>query len=127
MNELEIAAGLCPTPGYRYTQRVDDQLLVAGQVPHDEHGDLVGANEPAAQARQCLDNLRLLLEVHAFEVTDIRQLKIYVVGDSTALSAAWDAVTAWFDHDVPPATLLGVSRLGYHDQVVEIDATIIAQ
>lgn len=126
MNELEIAAGLCPTPGYRYAERVNNQLLVAGQVPYDRHGNLVGEDEPAAQARQCLDNLRLLLEAHAFIVADIRQLKIYVVGDNTAISAAWDAVTAWFDDDVPPATLLGVARLGYHRQVVEIDATIIA-
>lgn len=127
MNELEIAAGLSQTPGYRYAERVGDQLLVAGQVPHDQHGNLVGANEPAAQARQCLDNLGLVIEAHAFKVTDIRQLKIYVVGDSNALSATWEAVAAWFNHDVPPATLLGVSRLGYHHQVVEIDATIIAE
>jgi len=32
MNELEIAAALCPTPGYRDAERADDQLLVAGQV-----------------------------------------------------------------------------------------------
>lgn len=125
MNELEIAAGLCPTPSYRYAELINDQLLVAGQVPHDKHGALVGANEPATQARQCLDNLRILVEAHAFKLTDIRQLKIYVVGDREALSATWDAITAWFNHDVPPATLLGVARLGHHHQVVEIDATII--
>jgi enamine deaminase RidA (YjgF/YER057c/UK114 family) len=125
MNEPEIAAGLSPTPGYRYADRVGDRLFVAGQVPHDGHRNLVGRHEPDRQALQCLDNLQTLIATHSFERSDIRQLQIYVVGTSDDLSAAWSAVASWFDHDVPPATLLGVARLGYLDQLVEIDATVM--
>ena len=126
MNEIEIAAGLSPTPGYRYATRVGDQLFVAGQVPHDTHGNIAGPGEPAQQARRCLDNLQLVLESHSFAVSDIRQLKVYVVGNTDDLSTVWDAVAGWFDNDVPPATLLGVARLGYHDQLVEVDATVVS-
>jgi enamine deaminase RidA (YjgF/YER057c/UK114 family) len=125
MNGPEIAAGLSPTPGYRYTDLVGDQLFIAGQVPHDTHQDLVGRNQPDQQALQCLQNLQTVIEVHSFELSDIRQLQIYVVGTSEDLSTAWSAVASWFDNDVPPATLLGVTRLGYPDQLVEIDATVI--
>jgi enamine deaminase RidA (YjgF/YER057c/UK114 family) len=127
MNEIEIAAGLSQTPGYRYATRVGDELFVAGQVPLGGDGSIVGPDDPAGQARQCLDNLRVVLDAHSFEVSDIRQVKVYVVGDGGALSTAWQAVRAWFDDDVPPATLLGVARLGYDGQLVEVDVTVIAE
>ena len=56
---------------------------------------------------------------------DIRRLVVYVVGEQADLSTAWSAVTEHFGGQVPPATLLGVARLGYPGQVVEIDATVV--
>ena len=125
MNEAEVAAGLASTPMYRYAQQVGDQLFVAGQVPLNSCGELVAPDDPAAQATQCLRNLELLLSVHGFSITDIRQIVVYVVGDRIQLESAWAAVTAWFAEDVPPATLLGVACLGYEGQLVEIDARVI--
>lgn len=125
MNTLEIQAGLAATPGYRYAEPVGNQLFVAGQVPHDGEGNLVGIDNPYAQATQCLQNLRTLIELYGFSDRDIRQLKIYVVGNHEGLTNAWQAVTAWFENTVPPATLLGVALLGHENQLVEIDATII--
>lgn len=125
MNEAELSAGLSATPQYRYADRLGDRLFVAGQVPLDSHGQLVGPEDPSTQALQCLRNLERLLAVHAFQVKDIRQLVVYVVGDQTSLAAAWSAVAGWFGGQVPPATLLGVAGLGYVGQIVEIDATII--
>lgn len=126
VSEAELDAGLAPTPGYRYAERVGSQLFVAGQVPLDGRGQLVAVGDPAGQATACLDNLRTLLEVHDFAVADIRRLVVYVVGEHQHLRDAWRAVTGWFDTDVPPATLLGVNLLGYVDQLVEVDATIVA-
>jgi len=117
--------GLPSTSNYRYAKRVGNQLFVAGQVPHDSRAHLIGKGDPSAQATQCLANLRKLLEVHGFDESDIRQLSIYVVGEHSNLVKAWSAVEEWFDRRVPPATLLGVSQLGYMDQLVEIDATVI--
>lgn len=125
MNTVEIQAGLAATPGYRYAESVGNQLFVAGQVPQDGDGSLVGINNPYDQATQCLQNLRTLIEVHGFGDRDIRQLTIYVVGNRSDLVNAWKAVTTWFDNSVPPATLLGVDCLGHDNQLVEIDATII--
>ena len=59
-----------------------------------------------------------------FLIDDIHQLTIYVVGTRDDLAAAWSEVTACFDGNVPPATLLGVASLGYEEQVVEIDAVV---
>jgi enamine deaminase RidA (YjgF/YER057c/UK114 family) len=124
VNEDEVAAGLAPTPGYRYADRVGDRLFVAGQVPLDADANLVGAGDARAQARQCLHNLVMLVDRHGFAIGDIHQLTVYVVGEHQNLLGAWDGVTDWFEGSVPPATLLGVSCLGYATQLVEIDATI---
>jgi enamine deaminase RidA (YjgF/YER057c/UK114 family) len=124
MNEPELAAGLAPTPGYRYARRVGDELYVAGQVPHDSTGRLVGGHDPYCQSAQCLDNLMLLLQVHGFSLDDVQRLVIYVVGQRPGLSAAWKAVTERFSGQVPPATLLGVACLGHEGQLVELDATV---
>lgn len=127
MNEHEIRAGLAQTENYQYAQRVGTQLFVAGQVPHDSDANLVESDNAKAQARQCLTNLQMLITLYGFEELDIRQLIIYVVGKQQNLIDAWQAVAEWFDDDVPPATLLGVARLGYEGQLVEIDATVIGE
>lgn len=120
-----MRAGLPATASYRYAEVQEPELFVAGQMPLAGDGALLGEGDPAAQAVRCLDNLRTLVGVHGFEVADIRRLVIYVVGEQQALIDAWAAVTAWFDGDVPPATLLGVHLLGRRGQLVEVDATIV--
>jgi enamine deaminase RidA (YjgF/YER057c/UK114 family) len=124
MNETERAAGLPDTPFYRYADVVGDRLFVAGQVPHDAAGNLVGPDDPVAQVRQCLDNLAGVVSVHGFAVADVHRLTVHVVGERSTMSAAWRAVKEWFGGEVPPATLLGTSLLGYDHQIIEIDADI---
>ena len=125
MNEAERAAGLPSTAQYHYAQRVGNQLFVAGQVPHDLHGHVVGFDDPGAQALRCLSNLNAVLAVHGFSPSDVRQLVVYVVGGQANLSAAWQAVANSFGGQVPPATLLGVASLGYAGQLVEVQATVL--
>ena len=124
MNEAEIAAGLASTSSYRYADQVGDRLFVAGQVPLDADRALVGDGDPAAQAGQCLQNLFTLLVLRGFSRNDIHQLTVYVVGPHENLIAAWRAVVAAFDMNVPPATLLGVTVLGHRGQLVEVDAVV---
>lgn len=125
MNDAEQEAGLAATPSYRYADTVGNQLFVAGQVPLDSSGALIGADDPRRQASVCLDNLAALIAVHGFAIDDIHRLTVYVVGEHQNLLDSWDSVAAWFTNDVPPATLLGVNMLGYQSQLVEIDAVIV--
>jgi len=127
MNEAEVKAGLAQTPGYRYASVMGDQIHVAGQVPQDSSGQICDINDPFAQAARCLGNLELLLACHDFAMDDIQHLTVYVAGAREDLSTAWKAVLRYFSDDVPPATLLGVSLLGYEDQLVEMDAIIVRE
>ena len=74
MNEGELSAGLAPTSNYRYADRVGGRLFVAGQVPVDSERTVVGGDDAAAQAAQCLRNLFTLVEHHGFSRDDIHQL-----------------------------------------------------
>ncbi len=116
---------MAPTPGYRYAETVGNQLFVAGQVPLDPAGRILGRDQPGVQATACLDNLQTVVETNGFTVEDVRRLTIHVVGQHQNLLDAWAAVRDWFDGEVPPATLLGAAQLGYADQLVEIDATVV--
>jgi enamine deaminase RidA (YjgF/YER057c/UK114 family) len=124
MNETELAAGLAPTSNYRYADLVGNRLYIAGQVPVDADGKLVGADDVSAQTGQCLANLFTLVNLHGFTTDDIHQLTVYVVGPHDSLIEAWKRVTAEFDSNVAPATLLGVTVLGHPGQLVEIDARV---
>ena len=124
MNELEIAAGLPVTSSYRYADVLGDRLHLAGQMPVDATGAIVGHGDPGIQAERCLDNLFTVIEAHGFERADIHRLTVYVVGPQQHLWDAWAAVVRGFDANVPPATLLGVHLLGKLDQLVEIDAVV---
>jgi enamine deaminase RidA (YjgF/YER057c/UK114 family) len=124
MNAGEVDAGLAQTPNYRYADLVGNRLFVAGQVPRDAAANLIAPGDPVAQTRQCLGNLFTLIEHHGFTRDDIHQLTIYVVGPHQNLLDAWAEVTSCFEMNVPPATLLGVTFLGYVNQVVEVDAVI---
>lgn len=76
-NQMELEAGMAPTPGYRYAQVVGDQLFVAGQVPLDGSGEIIGGDS-GSQAIACLDNLQTLVQLHGFERYDLRHLTVYV-------------------------------------------------
>lgn len=125
MNEDELTAGLAQTAQYRYADVVGSRLFLAGQVPHDADGKMVGIGDVRAQARRCLENLRTVITVHGFGLEDLHRLTVFVVGPQEHLSAAWEEVAGWFGGHVPPATLLGVHLLGYRDQLVEIDAEVV--
>lgn len=60
-------------------------------------------------------------------LTDAVKTTIYVAStDRADLVRAWGVIRAAFgDHDAP-STLLGVSVLGYPDQLVEIEAIAVA-
>jgi enamine deaminase RidA (YjgF/YER057c/UK114 family) len=51
---------------------------------------------------------------------------VYVVAaERSELVRAWDVIAAGFGDARPPSTLLGVSMLGYADQLVEIEAVAL--
>ena len=120
--------GLHPTPGYHHVTVVAAGRLafLAGQCPLDSSGSVVGAGDHAEQVDQIVANtLRALAAVDAGP-EDVVRTVIYVVTDgTTVLGEVW---RRFLESPLAPAfttasTLLGVARLGFTGQVVELDVT----
>nr|WP_246400483.1 RidA family protein [Jiangella mangrovi] len=119
----------------RYSQVVvatgSRQVFVAGQLPIDDGGSLVGAGDLAAQTEQTLRNVATALAAADATFADVVRLGIYIAGfDETSigryaagLARAADIVRA---PDGPPsATLVGVTALALPGQLIEIEATAV--
>ena len=83
----------------------------------------MSVGEIAGQAEQVMANLTVALNAAGAELTDVVKTTVYVATQNREdLLAAWEIVSRHFGaHDVP-STLLGVSVLGYRDQLVEVEA-----
>jgi len=97
-------------------------VVVSGQIAQDERGELVGAGDPAAQARQVFDNLRRCLAQAGARFDDVVKLTFFVmdVADLPAVRAARDAV---IDTARPPAsTAVQVAALFAPGYLLEVEA-----
>jgi enamine deaminase RidA (YjgF/YER057c/UK114 family) len=129
MIERGNVPGLVEPPGYTHWVKAPDGRLVflAGQVPLDQRGELVGPGDHVAQTHACLSNLGATLKAVGAEPQDAVRTTIYVVADDqTQLGKVWRTV---LDSDLgdiarTAATLVGVDRLGYEGQLVEIEVTV---
>jgi enamine deaminase RidA (YjgF/YER057c/UK114 family) len=111
--------------GRGYSQVVTGRgrlVVVSGQIAQDERGELVGAGDPAAQARQVFENLRRCLAQAGARFDDVVKLTFFVldVADLAAVRAARDAV---IDIIRPPAsTAVQVAALFAPGYLLEVEA-----
>ncbi len=119
---------LHPTPGYHHVTVVEAGRMayLAGQCPLGPAGALVGEGDLEAQIDQVVANARIALTAAGAGPEDVVRSVIYVVSDEgPALARAW---TRFNDSPLAAAfatasTLLGVARLGFTGQLVELDLT----
>ncbi|WP_116952815.1 RidA family protein [Jiangella endophytica] len=131
--ELINPPGLPQAPAYSQVVVATGsrQVVVAGQVPCDADGTLVGAGDLAAQTEQTLRNVATALAAAGATFADVVRLGIFVAGYNehsleqvrVGLVAAGDVVVR---PDGPPAaTLVGVAALAFPGQLIEIEATAV--
>ena len=128
MPERLNAPGLSDPPGYSHAVVASGGRLVttAGAVPLDAGGNLVGHGDYAAQTQQVLDNLTLALAAAGADGGDVLKTTVYVATtDRADLVAAWDVVRETFGDHQAPSTLVGVTVLGWPDQLVEVEAVAV--
>ena len=106
----------------RSSERIARVIFLAGGCPLDENGVVVGPEDVAAQTRKALENMDTVLARGEVAIDDVAFLRVLAAPHQPeSLGVAWTVVREHFgSHDVP-ATLQGVSVLGYPDQLVEIE------
>lgn len=122
--------GLCPPPAYCHASVVEAGTrlaFLAGSVPLDADGALIGEGDPVRQAEQVIANLDAQLRAVGSDTAHVVATDVYVVsGDPATLSAVWEVVRASGLSTGPhSSTLIGVACLGYPGQLVEITATAV--
>lgn len=111
---------------YSAALRVGNLLVVSGTVAVDEHGELVGRGDLAAQTRQTLLNIQRLLEAGGAGWGDVAQLTYYLADISE-----WGTVGAvrreFLSEPYPAGTAVEVSRLVNTEWLIEIEALAVIE
>ena len=124
--EFVRSARLTDRAPYAYASVAHDVrrlVFTAGACPLDRAGETVAIGDVQAQTEQAMANLKTALEASGAGLADVVKTTVFVATqEQRDLIAAWEVVSRHFgDHDAP-STLLGVTVLGYADQLVEVEA-----
>ena len=98
-----------------------DRVVVAGTTAIGPDGRLVGPGDAAAQARQCLENIRTALEAAGVPLSAVVRTRMYVT-DIRDWKAVGLVHGEYFRQTRPASTLVEVSRLIDPAMLVEIEA-----
>jgi len=102
-------------------------IFTAGACPLDHRGEVVGVGDVGAQASLAVANLSTALAESGATLADVLKTTVFVASAERAdLVAAWEVISAAFGVHDAPRTLLGVTVLGYENQLVEIEAVAVA-
>jgi enamine deaminase RidA (YjgF/YER057c/UK114 family) len=121
------------TPGYHHVTVVEAgrMAFLAGQCPLDASGTVVGVDaggqvDICAQVDQVAANALVALAAVDATPRHVVRSVIYVVSDDNAvLAEVWQRFTGSVIAEAftTASTLLGVARLGFRGQFVELDLT----
>jgi 2-iminobutanoate/2-iminopropanoate deaminase len=111
-----------PKPEYPYSPGTTGGGLVytAGQVAWDDHGELVGRGDPAAQTRQVLANVESVLREAGATLEDVLKCTVYLA--DIRYFQAMNGVFAEVFPTEPPARTTVQAALAEPEMLVEIEA-----
>ena len=120
-----VHAPQVPAPSAPYSQALAVQasrwVFVAGQVPVDAEGRIVGPGDPRAQIRQAFANVQALVEAAGGSLANVVELTIYL-RDMAHRPLVTDVRHELLRPPYPATTMVEVSRLAADDWLVEISA-----
>lgn len=124
--QLIRASNLSDVAEYAYAATAPKEarlIFLAGSCPLNDDGTTAAVGDYAGQAVACIGTMKGALAAAGAGMEDVISTRVLVASTRQAdLVTAGEAVRdAFGEHDVP-STLLGVTVLGYDDQLVEIEA-----
>ncbi len=120
--EFLLPALAAPISHYCDAVRWDDTLYISGIPPLDAQGRVV-SEDPAAQARQVFENMKIVLDAAGATFADVLRVTVYLtdVNDRKKINPVRQE---YFGAARPASTLIGVSELAIPGMKVEIEAIV---
>jgi len=109
---------------YHHYIRVDNPsslIFLSGQLSRDASGTLVGAGDMAEQTRQCIRNMRTVLESAGGSLDDIVSIVVYTT-DIREFNNIVAARTEFFVDNLPTSTIVEVNHLADPALMIEFQA-----
>ena len=110
--------------GYSHVARVGRTLYIAGQVPLDKNGALVGEGDGEAQVRQVYANLKAILEELGSSLDSVVKFTTYLTRRED-LDMFRKLRNEVLKAPFPPNTLVFVQGLARPEYLVEIEAIAV--
>ena len=111
-------------PRYTLGWRVGNTIYVAGQLPYDKDGNLVGVGDIRAQARRVLGNIKKVVEAGGGTMDDVVKITVFVT-DVRYREAYAEARAEFFGANPPASTLVQIGNLAIPDALIEIEAVAV--
>jgi enamine deaminase RidA (YjgF/YER057c/UK114 family) len=126
VTRIPVPEGVAPAAAYSHVVLGAGRLVaVSGQVALDEHGELVGEGDAAAQAAQVFENLRRCLAAAGAGFDDVVKMTWFVtdLAHLPAIRAARDAVMD--PERLPANSAVQVAALVRPEFLMEIEALAV--
>lgn len=119
--------GVPGVPGFSSAIKVGTTLYLAGQVPLDSAGRLVGPGDLTAQTGQAFNNMARVIRAVRGVPADLVKLTAYVADyDTAAVAVIRRAVQPYLEPAAPAAlTVVGVARLPEPGMLVVLDGIAV--
>ncbi|KPL09761.1 hypothetical protein AMJ85_06085 [candidate division BRC1 bacterium SM23_51] len=124
-HKVVIASPLAPPAIGPYSQaiKVNNMIFFSGQIPIDKEAKKIVGTDIATQTRQCLNNLRVILEATGAALSHVVKTTVYLksLDHFKEMNAAYEE---FFQVDPPARACVEVSRLP-GNVLIEIDAVAV--
>ena len=107
---------------YSHAVRAGGLLFCSGQIPLDEHCELVSGTI-ADETRQCLRNLTAVCSAAGAQLEDAVRVTVYLTDLAGDFAEVNDAYAEFFQADPPARVASGVAQLPKGARV-EVDAVV---
>lgn len=119
-----------PTP-FSQGWRVDNLVVVGGQLSADEHGNVLGGGDIEVQTRNVFDAVTKVLTAGGATWRDVVKINTYYVCDEkgSAVQEFWEKMTRirleYLPTPGPAGTAVRVAGLMYEGFLIEVDAIAV--
>ena len=116
--------GMTQPTAYSHLVKFGDLMFIAGQVALDEEGNVIGEGDMAAQYRQALENMKIVLASQGADFSNVVKTTIFTtnIDEFRKVAALRDE---YFGDNAPASTLVQIQRLARPVFLVEIEAIAI--